>query len=131
MTQDPGAEEVKKLLETPSTSLETAIDLLATNLEAAHGAETGGVRLPAGTRTPVNQLHNYYRELFRRIAACETNNPVRREAMKACKRMEEGLENLATAIGLEGEEAEEETELGATEMERAGTELARALQRAG
>ena len=131
MSHDPGAERVKKLLETPSTALEAAIDSLASNLEAAHGAQTGGVRLPESTRTPVNQLHNYYRELFRRIAGCETNNPARREAMKACKRMEEGLDNLATAIGLEGEEAEQETSLGAIEMERAGTELARALGRLG
>jgi hypothetical protein len=131
MTHDPGAEQVKKLLETPSTSLEAAIELLGTNLEAAHGAQTGGVRLPESTRTPINQLHTYYRELLRRIAACETNNPARREAMKACKRMEEGLDNLATAIGLEGEEAEGETALGAIEMERAGTELARALKRFG
>lgn len=131
MTDDPGAEEVRKLLETPSVSLEAAIQLLGTNLEAAHGAQTGGVRLPESTRTPVNQLHNYYRELFRRIAGCETNDPARREAMKACRRMEAGLDNLATAIGLEGEEAEAETALGAIEMERAGTELARALRRLG
>lgn len=131
MSHDPGAEQIKKLLETPSTALEAAIDSLASNLEAAHGAQTGGVRLPASTRTPVNQLHNYYRELLRHIAGCETNNPGRREAMKACKRMEEGLDNLATAIGLEGEEAEGETQLGAIEMERAGSELARALGRLG
>ncbi len=131
MTDDPGAAEIKKLLETPSTSLEAAVELLGTNLEAAHAAQTGGVRLPESTRAPINQLHNYYRELFRRIAACETNNRARREAMKALKRMEEGLDNLATAVSLEGEEAKEETALGATEMERAGTELARALKGLG
>jgi hypothetical protein len=131
MIDDPGADEVKKLLETPSTSLEAAIQSLGANLEAAHAAQTGGIRLPESTRTPINQLHAYYRELFRRISGCETNNPARKEAMKACKRMEEGLDNLATAIGLEGEEAKQETELGAIEMERAGTELAHALQRLG
>ena len=51
--------------------------------------------------------------------------------MQALRRMEGGLDNLAAAVGLEGEEAQREAELGAVEMERAGSELGRAVARLG
>lgn len=131
MSHDPGAGELKALLETPSVPLERAIEALGSSLETAHGAETGGARLPESARAPIAQLHAYYRELGRHVASIETSNPGRNGAMKALRRMETGLDNLATSIGLEGEEAKQEAELGAVEMERAGTELARAVERLG
>ncbi len=114
MSHDPGAAELAALLEAPSLALESAIEALGASLETAHGAATtGGVRLPESARAPITQLRNYYRELLRRVASVETGNPGRRGAIKALKRMEEGLANLAAAVGLEGVEAEEEAELGA------------------
>jgi hypothetical protein len=131
MSGDPGAAQLKALLETPSVALEAAIEALGSALETAHGAETGGAKLPESARAPVSKLQSLYRELHRRVASIETNNPGRRGAMSALGRMETGLGNLATAIGLEGEEAEEEVGLGAAEMERAGTELQKAIARLG
>jgi hypothetical protein len=129
MSHDPGAKELAELLERPSVPLEEAIEALATSLEAAHGAETGGAKLPESARAPITKLHTYYRELLQRADGIETSNPGRREAFKALKRMEEGLDSLGAAVGLEGEEAKEEAELGAIEMERAGSELGRAIAR--
>jgi len=131
MSHDPGAAELKVLLETPSVPLEAAIEALGTSLEAAHAADTGGAALPVSARAPITQLHAYYRELNRHVAAIETGNPGRQGAMKALRRMEEGLDNLAAAVGLEGEEAQEEAELGAVEMERATSELQRAVAKLG
>lgn len=129
MSHDPGAAELAALLETPSVPLERAIEALGASLESAHGAETGGARLPESARGPIAQLHAYYRELLRRVATIETANPGRQGSIKALKRMEGGLDNLAAAVGLEGEEAKEEAALGAAAMERAATELGRALER--
>jgi Rad3-related DNA helicase len=129
MSKDPGAKELAALLEAPSVTLEGAIEALGSALEAAHGAETGGAKLPESARAPITRLHAYYRELLQRADGMETSNPGRREAFKALKRMEEGLDSLANAVGLEGEEAKQEAELGAIEMERAGSELGRAIAR--
>ena len=126
MTQDPGAERLKVLLETPSVSLEAGLQALGSALETAHGAETGGAMLPPSARAPVGQLQGIYRRLLQRVEAIETSNPGRQIAIKALVRMESGLGNLATAIGLEGEAAAKEAGRGAAEMERAGNELERA-----
>ncbi|MBS1895100.1 MAG: hypothetical protein JST59_27690 [Actinobacteria bacterium] len=131
MSRDPGAAELKALLEAPSLPLEEAIDALGATLETAHGAEAGGAKLPESARGPITQLQGLYRQLLRRVGSIETGNPGRRGAMKAIQRMESGLGNLATAIGLEGEEAEQEAGLGADQMERAGTELQKGIARLG
>jgi hypothetical protein len=128
---DPGAAELKALLEAPSVPLEAAIEALGAALETAHGAETGGAKLPESARAPVARLQSLYHQLLRHVSSIETSNPGRHGAMKALQRMESGLGNLATAIGLEGEEAEEEADLGADQMERAGTELQKAVERLG
>jgi hypothetical protein len=127
MSKDPGAAELKAVLETPSLALEEAIQALGAALETAHGAETGGAKLPETARAPIARLQSLYRNLLRRVGSIETSNPGRRGAIKALQRMETGLGNLAAAIGLEGEEAEEEAGLGADQMQRAGTELQKAV----
>jgi hypothetical protein len=129
MSHDPGARELAAPLETPSASLENAIEALGAGLETAHGTETGGPRLPTITRAPITQLLTHYRELLRRVDGIETNDPARNEVFKALRRMEEGLDDLAAAIGLEGEKAQQKADLGANAMERAGTELGRAIGR--
>jgi hypothetical protein len=131
MSQDPGAKELAALLEAPSVPLEEAIEALATALEGAHGAETGGAKLPESARAPITRLHAYYRELLQRADGIETSNPGRREAFKGLRRMEEGLESLGAAVGLESEAAQQAAERGAGEMERAGAELGRAVARLG
>ncbi|HVW46929.1 MAG TPA: hypothetical protein VHA76_07745 [Solirubrobacterales bacterium] len=131
MSHDPGARELRALLETPSVPLEAAIEALGTSLEAAHGAEAGGAALPAGARAPISRLHDYFRELNRHVASIETGNPGRSGAMKALRRMEGALDNLAAAVAMEGEEAKQEAELGAVGMERASSELQRAVERLG
>jgi hypothetical protein len=131
MSKDPGAAELKVLLETPSVPLEEAIDALGAALETAHGAETGGAKLPESAGAAVVKLQNLYHQLLRHVSSIETSNPGRHGAIKALQRMGTGLGNLATATGLEGEEAEEEAGLGAVEMERAGTELQKAVERLG
>jgi hypothetical protein len=129
MSKDPGAKELAALLETPSVPLENAIEALGAAIESAHGAETGGAKLPESARAPITHLHAYYRQLLQRADGVETSNPARREVFKALRRMEEGLDSLGAAVGLEGEEAKGEAELGTIEMERAGTELGRAIAR--
>ena len=131
MTQDPGAQQLKALLETPSVPLETALDALAAALETAHGKQSGGAMLPTSARAPVSQLQGIYRHLLQRVESIESSNPGRGSAIKALTRMESGLGNLAKAIGLEGEEAAKEAGRGAAEMDRAGSELQRAAGRLG
>jgi hypothetical protein len=131
MSRDPGAGDLRALLETPSLPLERAIAALGTSLESAEGAVSGGLELPESANPPIAQLRAYYSELRRRIAAVETSNPGRRGAIKALRRMDAGLAALAAAVGVEGEEAQQEAALGAVEMERAGTELKRAVERLG
>jgi hypothetical protein len=129
MSHDPGAAELKAVLETPSVALEDAVEALATSLESAHGAEAGGAKLPQSALAPIGRMQNYYSRLLQHIGEIETSNPGRREAIKALKRMETGLNNFAAAVRVEGEEAEQEAALGAVEMNRAGSELARAVGR--
>jgi hypothetical protein len=131
MTQDPGARQLKALLETPSVPLEAGLEALGAALRTAHGAETGGAMLPASARAPVSQLQGIYRRLLQRVESIETSNSGRQVAIKALTRMESGLGNLATAIGLEGEAAAKEAGRGAVEMERAGSEVERAAGRLG
>lgn len=131
MTPDPGARQLKALLETPSLPLEAGLEALGAALETAHGAETGGAMLPTSAHAPVSQLQGVYRRLLGRVESIETSNPGRQVAIQALMRMESGLGNLAKAIGLEGEAAAKEAGRGAVEMERAGSELERAAGRLG
>jgi hypothetical protein len=131
MSRDPGAQQLKALLETPSVPLETALEALGAALETAHGAKSEGAKLPTSARAPVSQLQGIYRRLLQRVESIESSNPGRGGAIKALKRMESGLGNLATAIGLEGEAAAKEAGRGAAEMDRAGSELERAAGRLG
>jgi hypothetical protein len=131
MSPDPGAQRLKTLLETPSVPLETALEALAASLETAHGVESEGAKLPTSARAPITQLQGIYRRLLQRVESIESSNPGRGRAIKALMRMEAGLGNLATAIGLEGEAAAKEAGRGAAEMDRAGSELDRATGRLG
>ncbi len=126
MSGDPGARQLKALLEAPSVPLEAGLDALGAALEKAHGAETGGAMLPPSARAPVVQLQGIYGRLLQRVESIETGNSGRGIAIKALGRMEAGLGNLAKAIDLEGEAAAKEAGRGASEMERAGNELERA-----
>jgi hypothetical protein len=129
VSHDPGAAELRAVLEAPSVPLEDAVEALATSLESAHGAEAGGAKLPQSALAPIGKMQNYYSRLLQHIGEIETSNPGRREAIKALQRMETGLNNFAAAVRVEGEEAEQEVALGAAEMDRAGSELARAVGR--
>jgi hypothetical protein len=128
VSHDPGAQELKAVLDTPSVALEDALEDLATSLEQAHGAKTGGAKLPQDALGPIGRLQSYYSRLLQHIGVIETSNAGRREAIKALQRMQSGLNNLAAAVRSEGEEAEEEAGLGADQMQRAGSELARAVR---
>ena len=132
MTPDPGAVKIAELLDAPSTELEAAVDALAEALEATEPKESEGAPLPQSALAPIGRLQSYYRGLHRRIDETESGNAAgRHEAERGVQRMEEGLRSFAAAVGLEGEEAAKEAKLAAAEMDRAGGEIARAIERLG
>jgi hypothetical protein len=130
MTHDPGAAKIAALLDAPSIELEAAVDALADALETADPKEAEGARLPPSALGPIGRLQSYYRGLHRRIDETETGNAGGRgEAERGLKRMEAGLQAFAAAVRLEGEEAAQEAKRGAAQMDRAGGEIGRAIER--
>jgi hypothetical protein len=119
---DPGARELKKLLETPFTVFASASEKLGEALAQSEGLD-GDV--PDEAFDAITRLREAYAALARRIENIDTafNRP-QDEALAACAAMDVGLEELTTGIvdGY-GKPAEKALHRAKSKMERAATAL--------
>jgi len=124
---DAGAVVVRKLLETPSSSLTQALEKLQSGLGEAKGLQG---EVPSSTTTAIEKLRTIYSALNGRIEGVDTGNAIRDEALAALARMDVGLQALASALSQgSGEEAARSYAMAVRRLEAAGTGLERAIAR--
>jgi hypothetical protein len=128
MSGDPGARQIKKLIETPFSVFATASDTLGEGLAQSEGLD-GDV--PDSASDAITKLREAYAALYQRIDAIYTNlNNPKEEALAACKAMDVGLEEMQTGIidGY-GKPAEKALDKATKKMERAADALEKAAGR--
>jgi hypothetical protein len=124
---DAGAVTVRALLEAPSSSLTQALEKLQAGLSAAQGLQA---QVPPSTTVAIEKLRTIYSGLAAQIEKVDTNNAIRDEALTALRRMDIGLQALATGVSQGGgEEATRAYALAVRRLDAAGAGIDQAIAR--
>ena len=113
---DPGAAEIKSLLDTPSASLgELMVALVTAMSEAQHDNHA---TVPPSTFTIVGALCAYYRDLGDSVQSISTRSPAKEQVLAALAEIDSGLVSLTRALH-QGTSDQANTDLAAAEQQSA------------